>query len=110
MQQMSHDPVNLALLNLGINPGKLKRNIRNVDLTDDQYDEFQMVAGRSTKARLDVIVNSRDWQAWPNHVRKNVIVAVIDHSREAARNYMMMRYPQIMRDATQAKIDRLTED
>ena len=43
--RMSRDPVNLALLDLGIAPAQVTRKIRNVQLTDDQYDDFQRIAG-----------------------------------------------------------------
>ena len=102
--QVSKDPVNLAMLNLGVYPATLRRSIRNVDLTDEQYDEYAKIAGRTTKMRLDTIVKSPDYQRWPNHVKHDVMVEVIKQSREAASGLMMMKYPQIVRDATDAKI------
>ena len=102
--QVSKDPVNLAMLNLGVYPATLRRSIRNVDLTDEQYDEYAKIAGRTTKMRLDTIVKSPDYQRWPDHVKHDVMVEVIKQSREAASGLMMMKYPQIVRDATAAKI------
>lgn len=102
--QVSKDPVNLAMLNLGVYPATLRRSIRNVDLTDEQYDEYAKIAGRTTKMRLDTIVKSPDYQRWPDHVKHDVMVEVIKQSREAASGLMMMKYPQIVRDATGAKI------
>jgi hypothetical protein len=106
-QRVSRDPVNLALLDLGIYPAQLERKVRNVQLTDQQYDDFQRIAGRMTKQRLDAIVNAPDYRTWPSNVRHDVIAEVITQSREAARGMMMMKYPGIVRDAAQAKLDRV---
>jgi hypothetical protein len=99
MTQMSRDPVNLALLSIGIAPSKVEKKIRGVELDPDQYDEYQRVAGRMTKMRLDAIVNSQDFQSWPNHVRHDVITETIRQSREAARGYVMLKYPEIISQA-----------
>jgi hypothetical protein len=108
-QRMSHDPVNLALLDLGIAPAQVTRKIRNVQLTDQQFDDFTRIAGRMTKMRLDAIVNSADFRAWPNHIKRDVITEVISQSREAARGMMLMKYPQIVKDATTAKLKKLQD-
>lgn len=107
--RMSHDPVNAAMLNLGIYPAQPIRKIRNVELNDDQYDDYSRIAGRMTKMRLDAIVKSPDWNTWPNHIRHDVISEVIRQSREAAQGVVMMKYPQIVRDATAAKMKKLED-
>jgi hypothetical protein len=109
-RKVGTDPVNLAMLNLGIAPAQVERKIRNVELTDQQYDDFARIAGRMTKMRLDTIVRSPDWQLWPNHIRHDVISEVIRQSRESARGMMMMKYPQIARDAVEARRQRFTAE
>ena len=105
-RQMSHDPVNLAMLALGIGPATLERKIRGVQLEDGQYDDFQRIAGRMAKMRLDAIVGSGQFSSWPAHVQHDVIAETIKQSREAARGVMMMKYPSIMRSATEAKLKK----
>lgn len=109
-QRMSHDPVNLAMLDLGINPGQVARKIRNIDLTDEEFDDFARIAGRMTKMRLDQIVRSPNWQSWPPHVRHDVIQETMRQSREAARGMMLMKFPHIVRDAVQEKMDHLKDE
>ncbi len=104
--RVSRDPVNQAMLQLGISPAQPIRKIRNVDLTDQQYDDYSRISGRMTKMRLDAIVRSPDWQTWPNHIKHDVISEVIRQSREAAVGTMMMKYPQIVSDATAAKMKK----
>jgi hypothetical protein len=68
MQGISRDPVNRAMLDLGIAPAKVERKIRNIELTDQEYDDFARIAGRLAKMRL----RSPDWQTWPPHIRHDV--------------------------------------
>jgi hypothetical protein len=105
-QQVSTDPVNLAMLNLGIAGTLPQRSIRNVPLTEQQYDDFARIAGRMTKMRLDVIVRSPDFSRWPSDTQYDVIKETIDQSREIARNIMMAKYPQIAVEATQLRLKK----
>lgn len=109
VNQVSKDPVNKAMIDLGIHPAQVQRKIRNVDLTDQQFDDFARIAGGTTKQRLDVIVNSPDWRTWPPHIQRYVVEEVIRQSREAARGMIMMKNPQIIRDATDAKLEKFED-
>jgi hypothetical protein len=110
MKKVNTDPVNQAMLDLGIAPALVERKIRNVDLTDEEYDDFARLAGRMAKQRLDVIVKSPDWQTWPNHVKHTVLQEVIGKTREAARGLMMMKFPHIPQDAAADLRERKTSD
>lgn len=102
--KMSTDPVNLAMVNLGIGPAQPERKIRNVQLTDQEYDDYSRIAGRMTKGRLDVIVRSPDFVRWPATTQHDVIEQVIRECREASRGVIMAKYPHIAKDATVAKL------
>jgi hypothetical protein len=107
-RRMSTDPVNLAMVQLGIGPAPVKQSIRNVKLTDQQYDDFARIAGRLVKMRLDAIVRSPDYQSWSNSTRHDVIEEVIKQNREVAAGLIMMQYPQIPHDATLQQQARYT--
>ncbi len=107
-RQMSTDPVNLAMLNLGIAPAPVERSIRNVPLTDQEYDDFARLAGRTVKMNLDRIVQSSAFQSWSNADRYEVFKETIRQGREAASGMMMMKWPHIPRDAAKAQIVRKT--
>lgn len=106
-QRISTDPVNLAMVELGLHPAPVERKIRNVELTDEQHLRFAQYAGRMSKARLDVIVRSPDWQQWDPQTRRDVVQAVIRQSREVARGQIMASDPTIIERATAAKLDKL---
>jgi hypothetical protein len=104
MQQANADPVNQAMLQLGIYPAPLNRTIRNVELTDAQYDDYQRIAGRMTKMNLDKLVSSYEWRYWPASTRYDVIEETITQNREVARGMMLMKYPQIAVQATRNRL------
>jgi hypothetical protein len=108
-QKIAADPVNQAMLNLGISPAPVGRTIRNVELSDSEYDDFARIAGRMSKMRLDQIVNSPDFQTWPTHARHDVIAEVIRQTRETARGIVMMKYPHIPADAYKAKLSKVQD-
>lgn len=109
-QQMSRDPVNQALFNIGVYPAPPARKIGNVELTDQQYDDYSRIAGRMTKMRLDTLVRSSDFQSFSSATKHDVFEEAIRQSRETARGVMMMKYPQIPQQSTTQKRARVYGD
>lgn len=109
IKQLSTDPVNVAMLQLGVSPAQVTRKIRGVELTDEQFDDYARMAGRMTKQRLDVLVRAPDWSRWPNYVRTLIIEETVKQSREVARGMILGKYPQIARDAVEAKLEKLRD-
>ena len=103
-QALSRDPVNLAMLELGIAPAQVERKIRNVTLTDQQYDDYARIAGGMAKMRLDKIVAYPAFANWPAAVQADVINATISQSRETARGVVMLKFPQLISDAYALKM------
>ena len=100
---MSTDPVNIEMVRLGLGPAVLERKIRNIDLTDQEYDDFSRLAGRLAKQRLDALVSSETYGMFSDAQKALAITGMIESNREAARGYMMARYPHIPQDAANAK-------
>lgn len=103
-QQAGSDPVNQAMLSLGVSPAQPERKIRGVQLTDPEYDDYSRLAGRMAKQRLDVIVRSPDWQTWTPETRHDVLKEAIRQARETARGMVMAKNPDIIRQAVAAKL------
>src|SRR5208337_2273069 len=101
------DPVNKAMLNLGMGISKVDRKIRNVELTDQQYDDFARISGRLAKQRLDAIVRSPDWQTFPNESKHATIEAVIRAARTTAEGWIFKHDPTIPVRGYQQKMQKL---
>lgn len=108
-QQISHDPVDLALLNVGYYPGPVPRKIRGVALTDQQYDDFARISGRMAKMQLNAMVQMPAFATLPASIRQEMLHEAIVSSRENARSLIMMQYPDIIRQATDAKVEKLKQ-
>jgi hypothetical protein len=102
-QQINSDPVNQAMYKLGVFPGAVQRKIRNAELTPEQYDDYQRIAGRSAKMRLDKIVISPQFQHQTPSQQHDWMVETIKQSRSMATEMMLHKYPVIAAEATQAK-------
>lgn len=103
---VSADPVNLTMDALNMGVAQPRRSILNVKLTDQQYDDYQRIAGRMTKQRLDVLVNAPDFKTWPPAVQRDAITKMLTASREGARQLMMAKYPDIPRQAMMQKLEK----
>lgn len=109
-QRMSHDPVNTELLKLGMAPARVERKIRNVQLTDQEYDDFQRISGRLTKQALDRVVNSPQWQTWPPHVKRDFVQQTFKAQRDTAANQVMRLYRHIPIDAWKQTVQKKLKD
>jgi hypothetical protein len=89
-QKVLADPVDEALYSLGIYPGQPTRNIRGVELTDQQYDDFSRISGRMAKMRLDAMVRQPGWSSLPAGIRTEQVNSIVSKSREGARSLIMM--------------------
>ena len=93
-------------MQLGIHVAHPERKMRNVELTGEQYDDWQRLAGRLAKQRMDVIVRSPSFMNMPPTIRHDLLAEQLRQSREVARNMMFMKYPQILVDAQRVKMEK----
>lgn len=106
-RQVQNDPVNHALIGLGIFPGQPDRKIRGVDLTDAQYDQYQQYAGRMSKGALTQAMRG-NFASLPIGRQEEIVRKTLAEQREQAGIIMMTKYPRIMQAANQAKQARAT--
>jgi len=102
-QKINVDPVNQAMFKVRVFPGAVERKIRNIELTPDQYDDYQRIAGRVAKMRLDQVVISPFFQQRTPSEQHDIMTEIIRGCRTAATEQMLHKYPNIAADATQAK-------
>ena len=98
---------NIDWTTLGISPAAVERKIRNVTLSDQQYDDYARIAGGMAKMRLDKIVAYPGFATWPASIRADVINTAISQSRETARGVVLMKFPQLISDAYNLKLQAI---
>ena len=102
-QGVNNDPVNQAMWKVGVFPASVDRKIRNVPLDADQYDDFQRLAGRMAKMRLDKMVISSQFQQQTPSVQHDWMTEAIRQSRTTATEIMLHKYPVIAAQALTMK-------
>jgi hypothetical protein len=105
-KHVNEDPVNLELMNHGIKVALPGKTIRNVELTDGQYEDWARLAGRLAKNRMDMIVRSPAYAQMPRALQHDLLQEHLRQSRETARNVMFGKYPQILQDAETVRDQR----
>lgn len=103
----TNDPVVQRMESLQMGVGKLGRKIRGVELTEQQYDDYARLAGRMTKMRLNNYVSIPQTASLPPEIQIKTIHSIIDSSRDAARNIVMMNNISIVKQAYQNKVSAL---
>lgn len=106
--KLNNDPVVKELTTLGIFPAKLERQIRTVDLSEKQYDDYQRIAGRLMHIQLKNLIAVPGWQNVPTGIRQDVLNKAISKSRESARTLMLMQYPEIYKKALETRAKHMT--
>src|ERR1700744_1226260 len=92
MTRMNDDPVNKAMMELNIFPAQPERKIRNVELTEQEYDDYARMAGRMTKTTLDRIFNSPAWNQMPVESKHYAVQHTIEMTRNTAREMVIGKY------------------
>lgn len=91
----SNDPTTLMLDDLQTGIGYLPKNIGGVQLDENQYDDYQRIAGRYTKALLDKMASNPYFMKMKPEHKIDAINATIGAARKGAKNAMFAKYPDV---------------
>jgi hypothetical protein len=108
VMQVNKDPVVQELMSLGIFPGKAEREIRGVELNEQQYDDYQLAAGRLLYQSYSQLVNTPGWQNIAPGIRMDILNKQLAATRERARTYVMFKHPDILKQSMENKYNHLT--
>lgn len=90
-----NDPAIAEMLRLDVAPGKLRRQMNGVELSDEEFDRYAVLAGTLTKTSLAAIVNQPGYANAPDEAKAEVMRSAIRMSRDLARDQMLTRYPDL---------------
>ncbi|RAU21074.1 hypothetical protein CU669_15060 [Paramagnetospirillum kuznetsovii] len=79
------DPIATEMERLGITMSKLKRDIRGVELTDQQYGDYQRLAGRLTRQVLEQTINAPGWNTVSDFARRETLSKIVTGTRQQAQ-------------------------
>jgi hypothetical protein len=98
-----NDPATIALQKAEYYPARPERKIRGIELTDQQYDDFTRIAGRDAKMRINAMISNPGFDLIPQQIRQEQLKSAMEGGREMARTVILMQYPEIMKQALDAK-------
>lgn len=101
------DPAAKEIVRLDIRPSRLARRINGVELTPEQYDRYQVLAGQASKTILHRLVRSPKYARLPDFMKANLIGNLLNRTRAMARQRMLTEYPEIARAAADAEVEAL---
>jgi hypothetical protein len=85
------------MIRLKVAPGKLRRTIRDVELSAPEYDAYTMNVGRRTKQVLDALVASGGWRALSDDQRRELMEDGIRRARDLGRAETFVQNPGLAR-------------
>jgi hypothetical protein len=90
-------------------PAKIRRDVRGVPLTDQQYDDLARVAGGLAKMRMDQLVRTPGFLSLPEGLQRTQMQQTLASSRKAGEDWLMLQpgNENILRQATDAKAAKM---
>lgn len=103
--QISNDPVWKALKDVGYFPAPVKRTILGIDLTPEQYHEYAVKAGVTSKMLLNNIVNMPGFETLSPTVKHDLVKEAVTSGRQAGASAVLAEYANSPDSIIQKAID-----
>ena len=103
----NNDPVNLELNRIGVFPSMPEKHIGGVELTQEQFAEYTREAGRPAYKAISRLVNSSGWKQMNQLSKITAVDNFISAYRDAARNKMRQRYPELISQRNEYEISKI---
>lgn len=97
VSRMKGDIATQTLLDMKYFPGAPKREIGGVELNQRQYFDYSETAGKLAYKLMSRIAANPRFQAMNNYQQKDITQKVFNHARKLARQYTILRYPDLRR-------------
>lgn len=107
--RVSQDPAWTALKDVGYFPAPVKRTIMGVSLTPEQYQEYAVKSGVTTKMLLDNVVGMKGFDNLSPSVKHDLVKDAVTAGRQSGASAVMAEYANspdsIIRKAIETKQD-----
>lgn len=108
-QSAKNDPLAEEMIRLKVAPGKLPREIEGVELTPQQYDAYQIIAGKATRLLNQTWLDNPVWKSMSDELRKKNLEAATDKARDVARDAMKLKFPALEQSINEKKLSTGTK-
>lgn len=107
-RQEKSDPVLRAIIDNELKVARPSRQVAGINLSADQYDELQVIAGGLVRQQLDALVRApmfKSLTSGPDGMQAQLIKSTIERMHRVARDQLLMKDPEL-RDKRNSKIIR----
>ena len=94
-QAALEDPVYQTMSRLNLSPSHVEPQIDKVKLTDAQFYDYSKKAGGIYRSNVESIINIPGFANLPVKTQVELIYRQQAKSREQAKRYMVIRYPEL---------------
>lgn len=91
-QQVHDDPVVAALEATHTFPAPVKKDIKGVALTPEQYNQYATLAGVTLRQSLERLITQPGWSEMPVSIRHDQISNAVSSSRSTAQGIIQAKY------------------
>lgn len=85
-----NDPINAEMARLGISKATPAREIKDVDLTPQQYYDYARLGGRVARMFVENLTSQPTYGNLPDGIKKQEMNKMINKGRDIARSYVQM--------------------
>lgn len=103
-----NDPAIKEMLRLDVVPGRLPRQMKNVELEPAEYDAYSKHAGQLFKQSIDHLVSHPDWRNVPDDAKSELLTTTLRKARDLARTQTMIEFPALVLRIAEEKKNRKT--
>ncbi len=103
-----NDPVIEEMLRLKVTPSMPQGQIGGVKLTPGQYEELVQMAGKPAKTLLSQLVASPGFASLPDYAKQRTVREIFNRTREVAREALLAKYPDLLRQSLVRKRELVT--
>jgi hypothetical protein len=90
---LTNDPVDAELKRIGVFPSAVSDTISTIELSPEQYTDYQIAAGKLLKEQLDMYLPFL--KAMPDEHEVKYIAGMVDATVEQAKKKVLLKYPKL---------------
>ena len=79
----------------------------DVELTDEEYDQYATITGKYARNLLDAVVRTPGYRSMPAWARKEHIEKVISKARQQAKTAFIMDNPNVITQSYNEKLEQM---
>lgn len=104
------DPLMQSLGNLGVYPSPVGERLSNIKLSEEQYADYAIKAGKLFYLDASRKVTDPSWVKMSETDQTEMLWASLDDARDKAKGYMRLKYPELAKKSAKQSLKLANPD